>query len=267
MNGEPIETPYELPGVVSTARVVRADDPRAPVVSSPRFGTIAVRLAVVGEYVPQVGDSVLVASDEHRNGYLIGVLRALREVEPRAELSVELEHRPGEGRTVLRIPAGDLCLEAVNGRVEIRGAEGVHVTSDRDVAIESKGHVDLCAQDAEGRERSGLHLHGDAAELAAGVLTAKAAHLHALAERATLVARRADTHLERLRHRADVVEVEAGKILERAKESYRTVEGLAQTHAGRLKLVAETTLHTLAERTKMRAKSIFAIDGDKIYLG
>jgi hypothetical protein len=263
MSGEPIESLHALPTAVASAHVVRADEPRAPVVSSPQFGTLAARVATVGEYVPHVGDSVLVACDEHGNRYVIGVLRALRE----ATRVASLEHRPDEHRTVLRIPEGDLCIEAARGRVEIRGAEGVSITSEGDVALASTARVELRATDAEGRERSAVRLAGDAAELRAGVLTAKAAHLHALAERVTLVARHADTHLERLRQKAEVVEVEAGKLVERAKESYRSVEGLAQTQAGRIKLVAETTLHTLAERTKMRAKGIFAVDGDKIYLG
>ncbi len=264
MSGDAVQSLEELSGAVSLARVVRADDPRAPVVRSSRFGPLAARLAVVGEYVPQVGDTVLVAHDEHQNRYVVGVVRALRPVTP---AGVCIEHQPEASLTVLRVPEGDLRLEATSGRVEIHAALGVEVRSERDLALEARGDVDLRSCSSDGVERSGVHLHGDSAELRAGLLSARAAHLYAVAERATVIAARADVHLERLRQRAEVVELEAGTIVERAKESYRTVEGLAQTHAGRLKLVAETTLHTLAERTKMRAKRLFAIDGDSIHLG
>jgi hypothetical protein len=217
---------------------------------------------------------VLVARDESGAAYVVGVLRALRAAPSQETLRAEgvetprvFETRVEGERTVLSVPAGDLVLEAARGRVELRGAEGVHVSSEGDVALDALGHVSLRSRDAEGNERSGLHLRGDAAELRAGLLTAKAGHLHALAERVTLVASRADSHLERLRVHAEEIETEAGKLVEKAKESYRSVEGLAQTQAGRLKLVAETTLTALAERAKLRAKRVFAIDGESIHLG
>ena len=49
--------------------------------------------------------------------------------------------------------------------------------------------------------------------------------------------------------------------------AFREVEGLSQTRAGRIRLVAESSLSALAERVKLKAKSVFAIDGESIHLG
>ncbi len=66
-----------------------------------------------------------------------------------------------------------------------------------------------------------------------------------------------DTLRERLRER----------IVERAKEAWRETEGLSQTRAGRVRMVAEQTLHLLAERTTLKAREDVKVKGEKIYLG
>lgn len=245
-------------GYVTVATVVRAPGGPEIVVRAPSFGTLAARLALAGPYEPRADDIVLVAADEHGNRYVVGVVRALREARA-------VPWTTEEGATVLRAPEGRLVLEAE--RIELRGTHGVTIGCERDIAIDAKGRVDLATRDAEGTERSGIHLAGDAAELRAGRLTAKAAHLHALAAQATLIAKRADTYADEVRQHAERIEVRASEIVERAKDTYRTVENLAQVHAGRLRLVAESTLHTLAERMKLRAKGTVSVDGEKIYLG
>lgn len=71
---------------------------------------------------------------------------------------------------------------------------------------------------------------------------------------------------DRLKTAAGVIETTAGRILERAKNSYREVEELSQTRAGRLRLVAEKTVSLLGQRAVMKAKEDVKIKGDKVYL-
>lgn len=233
---------------------------------SPALGEVVARLALASaEYTPRAGDQVLLAMDGAGQAYVIGVLRALRPAAPPSIAGLEVE-RDGE-RTRLTLSRGDLELRAAAGRVLVSGAEGVAVSSEGDVAIEAGRRATIASVDAEGAARSGLCLDGSSAELRAGVLATRAAHLHTVAEDVTLIAARMDVHLERLRQRAAQLEIEAGELVERAKTSYREVEDLAQTRAGRLRLVARSTMHALAERVKMKAESIFAIDGESIHLG
>lgn len=74
------------------------------------------------------------------------------------------------------------------------------------------------------------------------------------------------TTFDRVKTLAGVMETRAERILERAKNAYREVEELSQTRAGRLRLVAEKTVHVLGQRTLFKAKEDVKIKGDKVYL-
>jgi hypothetical protein len=47
---------------------------------------------------------------------------------------------------------------------------------------------------------------------------------------------------------------------------YRDVEGLSQTRAGRLRLVAEEALHLMGRRALVKAREDVKVKGEKIYL-
>jgi hypothetical protein len=264
------ETATHLPFAhvpVTTATVLGASE-RGVEVRSPALGEAFARLALAGtEYAPRAGDQVLLIVDGEGQAYVVGVLRALREAAPRSVGGIEIEHDAAGGRTRLTLPRGDLELNAETGRVRLHGARGVELSSERDVTIAARERASIGSVAADGSVESGASFEGSTAELRAGVLATKASHLHTLAEDVTLVAARMDVHLERLRQRAAHLETEAGEIVEKAKAAYREVEGLAQTRAGRIRWVARSTLHALAERAKMKAESVFAIDGESIHLG
>lgn len=262
---------FPTPAAPVATGTVTAVDPRGPRVRSRELGEATARLALPDRgYAPRVGDEVLLVIDGAGQPYVVGVLRALREAEATPAIAapgLEIAHDPARGATRVRVPAGDLELEATRGRVVLRGAAGVEIGSDRDVTVAARGRASLASVDADGTVHSGVRFEGAVGELKAGVLATRAAHLHTVAEEVTLAAARMDTHLERLRQRIEDFETEAGQIVETARTSYREVEGLSQTRAGRLRLVARSTFHALAQRAKLKAESIFAIDGESIHLG
>ena len=71
---------------------------------------------------------------------------------------------------------------------------------------------------------------------------------------------------ERIKTAAAVVETVAGRILERARDAYRETEGLSQTRAGRLRLVAEKTISMLGQRAVVKAREDVKVKGEKVYL-
>ena len=248
--------------LVSTATLVDVG-PRGLSLRSPELGERVARNAVAGGYRPRRGDEVVVLADGRGECFVVGVLRALREAEaPAPELTVER----GDGCTRIVIAEGDLELSAPSGCVRIAGAEGVSIGSERDVEVRARRAVAIESHDGE-RARSGLRLDGDAAELSAGVLAARAARLAVLAEEVTAFATRLDARIDDVRQRAERIEVRTVELIEHARDSYREIEGLSQTRAGRIRLVAASTLSALAERAKLKAKSVFAIDGESIHLG
>jgi len=250
-------------GSIATA-IVRSVDGARLGLDSESFGSAAARVALP-HYRPKVGDAVLVISGADGARYVIGVLRALREVaDPlvagdgsRAALERDedgealrvrdaggrlvFEHRPG--RSVVHVPEGDLEV-STEGRLSLRGAQGVLV---------------------DGGEM--LHLAGRRARLDSEELRAKVDHARVEARDAEVVVGTLRTVAKRLRERAETVERTAGRVVLKAKEVYREVEGLEQTRAGRLRLVAQKAFSVLSEQATLKARDDVKIKGDKIYLG
>ena len=60
--------------------------------------------------------------------------------------------------------------------------------------------------------------------------------------------------------------MQARRIVERAKATYRDAEDLAQTRAGRVRTVVETTFHVLAGTAIVKAEEDVKLKGKKIHL-
>lgn len=291
MTIEAVERPALLAGAVSLASVDAVNGPELRV-SGRGFGFVAARLAVTGDYAPQRGDTVLVTEGDDGRRYVVGVVRALRVkdgTEPRevraeggARASVErdgeaevlrvhdtegrllFEHRPAEGRSVLSAPAGTLELRADAGDLELAASGAVRVRSGEMVELEGRA-VRLRA--ADGSSSSELRMRAERTELETERFGAAIERADVRVAEANLVARTLRTVAGRVKHKAEVLETQAERIVERAKEAWRETEGLSQTRAGRVRMVAEQTLHLLAERTTLKAREDVKVKGEKIYLG
>ncbi|TAK33400.1 MAG: DUF3540 domain-containing protein [Myxococcaceae bacterium] len=90
--------------------------------------------------------------------------------------------------------------------------------------------------------------------------------LHAKIGEARVEGRSLSATFERVKSAVGVIETRAERIIERAKNTYREVEELSQTRAGRLRLVAEKTVSLLGQRAVVKAKEDVKIKGDKVYL-
>lgn len=259
------ELPFaaSLAGAVVTAAVTAVEGARVSL-ESPAFGAASARVGVP-HYRPRVGDAVLVLASADGARFVVGVLRALREVpDPlvagdgsRASIERDedgevlrvrdgggrlvFEHRPG--KSVVHAPEGDLVL-ATEGRLELSGAQGVHIDAGPELRL--------------GAQRTRLDTQD---------LRAAAERAQVQVKDASLVAGTLRTVADRVRERVETVERTAGRVVERAREVYREVEGLEQTRAGRLRLVAEKAFTVLSERASLKAREDVKIKGDKIYLG
>lgn len=182
-----------------------------------------------------------------------------------AEGALVFEHRPREGHSVLYAPAGDLKLRAPHGAIDL-DAEEVRVRGRKQVALESEEGVHLFVGDAARGAMSFLNLVRKGAALVAPRLEARFERANVHAGEGELHGRELVTQAKRLRTKVEVLETAAGRILEKARESYRETEGLAQTKAGRLRLVAEQTLHLLGDRALFKAHRDMKLRGEKIYI-
>jgi hypothetical protein len=270
------DTAMVLGGLASIdeATVLSADGLRATVKSA-AFGTAEVRSAIGAI---RAGDLVLVATSGGGARYVIGSLRALRaadgssaslEEEGGRELlrvrdargEVVFEHRPEEARTVLRVPAGALEIIADAGDLALRASGKVTISGDEGVIHESAGPVVMRTDGSE------LALEGDRARLTTKLLAAAIERADARLAELNIVAGTLRSVAHRVKQKAGEIETDAGRIVERAKDVYREVEGLSQTRAGRVRLLAEHALTLFGESAELAADEDVKIKGEKIYLG
>lgn len=225
-------------------------------------GLRRARIAMAGGYRPQIGDRVLLASGEGEELYAVGVLRALREAADDAVVTecvdgtqVRLEET--EGEQVLRVanaagqvlfehfPAEQRSVVRAQGSLEVRAQAGdLELSSDKKVRIQS----------------------GEGVELEAPSFVGKVDRVRLEADKVVTAARVVDTTAELVRQTVGILDTNAQRILERAKEVFRDVEGLAQTRAGSVRMVAEKAFRILGERTHLKARKDMKLRGERIYL-
>ncbi|MGE0790280.1 MAG: DUF3540 domain-containing protein [Sandaracinaceae bacterium] len=283
--GEP-NVPFVMSALgspIAPATVVHVDGSHVGVRSA-AFGAGVARVAVA-DYLPRAGDTVLVASGTDSSRYVIGVLAALREVKASlrtddgASASIEpSEHgdvlavRDASGRLVFELRGGASVVHAASedleiatqGRLRLRARRGVEIDGGDSVSLTSEGPVELRSE--RGEDASTVRLDAERTTLRSSLLDAELTEAAVKAKEARLVIGTIRTVAQRIRERAETVERSAGTIVERAKEMYRETEGLSQTRAGRIRLVAEQTFHALGERAVLKAHEDVKVKGKKIYL-
>jgi hypothetical protein len=242
---------------------------------------VPARLAIAER--PRVGDEVLIADGGHEHRYVIGVLRGLREApvlattgdgttvrlrefEGSEVLTIEspdgallFEHR--DGRSRICAPRGTLELRAEAGDLELRAAKRVRLEADEGVELRSARGVRLDVDSSHlSLTRRGLQVVVD--ELRAKLGRAETA----VRGDANLEAEVVTVAAEVVRTKAQQVQLDADQLVERARESFRDIKELAQTRAGRMRMVAEETFRVLAERTLLKARQDVKLKGKTIYL-
>lgn len=246
-------------------------------------------VAVPAPYVPRAGDSVLVAPGPAGERYVVGVLVALREATPPLMLQdgtsasvaqgpegevlsvrdsagrLVFEHHTAAHRSVVHAQ-GNLELRADEGGILLSARDAVRVHSEREVRLESNHSVKLGTTPVGERPASTLSMDARGTRLDTSHLETHASTARAEVDEASLSARALSTTCHTVRHAVDVLEVKAGRILESAENVYREVKDLAQTRAGRMRLVAEASFHLFGRRTLFKAKEDLKLKADKIHL-
>ncbi|MFO0607243.1 MAG: DUF3540 domain-containing protein [Polyangiales bacterium] len=189
-------------------------------------------------------------------------------VEARAVLGLPLDPAPGDA--VLCVPA-----DAGEGRTE-HFVVAV-VASERAVPVPLRAERD----DASGRAvvrlpRGGVRFESDGdLELAARAavrvegarVEARAREAEVTVARGVVKARRWELVASVAVQAVEALETRAARVVTRAKSVYQEVEDLAQTHAGRVRVVADEALHLHAKRALLKADEDVKVRGEKVHLG
>ncbi|MCC6875008.1 MAG: DUF3540 domain-containing protein [Sandaracinaceae bacterium] len=257
-----------------------------------RRGTFDAQVAL-SSYDPREGDVVLALGADDGATYVIGVLNAPRSLldevlsgeasGDEAEASgneasgtepVKVHDKRGRlifeydaesDRAVLHAVNGDLHIAVPEGELSIETRDGVRIASESTVSVKAARSIEL---DVEAGAAPTARV-----SLTPGRVSFVSAALEAAAERAELVAvrlgvrsREVETRFDRVRNVVDVLETHATRIVERAVDVYRETEGLSQTRAGRLRLVAQKAVQIVGENALVKARDRMKIKGERIHL-
>ncbi len=245
------------------ARVVAVDGPRSVQVELHGVPFPAT-VATTGAYAPAVGDRVVVLPGR-RASWIVGVIGALRATPATSDgVGASVEH------DVLTVtsPRGEVLFthDARTGTSTVRGRE-VRVAADA-VAFEGRT-VSIAGADevriAGGDDR--LTIGGARSTLEAKRFRAELEEARFSIRDAFLGVGRVEAAVGRAKQTFEVLDLTAERIVERTKDVFRETEGVAQTRAGRIRMVAAGVFSLLSERATIKAEDDVAIVGEKIELG
>jgi len=237
-----------------------------------RAESIDATVATVGEYRPRVGDRVLVLLGESE-AFIVGVLGSLRPVTSAPEATsdgVAAEVAADGSSLVVRGATGEVLFthDARTGRSTVVGSQlNVHATHG-DLSLEAARTVRIRGKKVELRagEEESFSLGPKGASLASRALRAVLDEGRFTIGETTFAGKRIDSAVEKARHFVDVAEHRVGRLVERAGDTFREVDGVSQTRAGRIRTVAKGAYHVLAKRATVRAEDDLALMGEKISL-
>lgn len=248
---------------------------------------ITAQLAAAGYVDPRDRDRVLAMTDDFGSVWVVGVIRAERapslldealagfpeEEVPAATPSrvhdregrLLFEYDPLANKAVLHVPAGDLEVSVPAGALKMSARDGVEVDTDGGVRVRGGRAVELEASRDEGPASRVVMQPGELS-LVGAVLTAAADRAEILASKLGVKAHQVESHVDRVRNVVKVLDTRAGRIVERARDVYRETEGLSQTRAGRLRLVAQKAVQIVGENALLKARDRMKVKGERIHL-
>jgi len=236
----------------------------------------------------RAGDEVLILCDSEGRAFVVDRLAGgprTSEVRTSDGASARVEARDGRETLVIRSPGGEVVAEhdASTGRTRVRATEGA-------IEIEpSTGLTHLAARGVLALDASVIALRAKSGVLiSSGSPDAGASELHLTPGETSVRTRRASVQAERTDVRTETMSLEARRAdgaigdarlasdrVELSAESARTtlgtlihtISGAARVSVGRMALYATTMLRMRSERTDVRSKKEFKIDGSRIHLG
>lgn len=223
-----VMTGPELPGCVRATVVSRVGDALSLRLAT---GDAVEARPVLGLPVdPEPGDQVLcVAAQAEGDRRERWIVAVLSTAPGRAvRRALTVEEDPAGTRSVVRLPAGGVRV-ACDGDLALEATRSLRVESPRVRATVTRAEVDV--------------------------------------DHAVTRARRWELVAAQVLQAAEVVETRAARIVSRAKNLFHEVEELAQTHAGRARIVADEELHVHGQRVLVKADDDVKLRGEKVHLG
>ena len=277
VDGDPARVELEIPSAPAPCAARNAIADRVPLTVGEEvlaIGDTGGELYVIGRLSPPPGPRALDGGDPTSRLPLPGGGHAALEAEDGSPIlrvysrrnALVLEYDPEGERTWVTPEAGDLELAAPSGNLALRAAGNIAIEGEA-VAVRARSGIGLVVTDPTGTTRSTLALEGGTARLGAPSLDIATRSARLQADETHYVGRSLLAQVASLRVVAGHVEILARTVVEKARDFYRTVEGLCELRAGRVRALVDGTYHLKARDTVLRAERDVDVDGEKIRLG
>ena len=237
----------------------------------------------------RAGDKVLLAGEGGVCGYIIGLLDAdpadAIETSYGAGAHVSgsgmdesivvhdsqgrtlFEYYPGQGRSVIKAPEGDLQLSAPRGNIDLQAGEAIRCSSSQEISFRSNKEVRLAAGTRDRLPDQSLRVDGDGAHLGVHNLDVAAGRSNVRIARASYQGKHVTSSVDRARFSYGRLEIAARRVLQRSGHLFQHVKHLCQMQAGRLRTLVTGAHHVQSKRATLIAEEDVCIDGNKINLG
>lgn len=178
--------------------------------------------------------------------------------------AILFEYDPASGRSVLRVPEGNLSVET-QGVLDLVGARGVRIASGGPVSIESATAVQ--AGVTRGGVFAGLRALPERLVLSGRRLAVAAARADLDLEHARYRGADVDATVGEVRVHAHKLETVAERVISRARNVFERVEKLKQLRVGRLRTLVDDSIDFRAKSATLVTQKEVRIDGERIHLG
>ncbi len=236
------------------------------------------------------GDRVLVAGEEERDLYIIGVLSThstppriraqngssavLQESDGRQKFQIYaddgqlvLEYDPEKHKTTIRTAPGDLELQTA-GNLSFAASKNISFTAEN-INLTGKESFTATAGEPESRHTpsSSVSLGKYRGRFSSPDLQITTARTTLFADEFKIAGKKVFASLAKAVINADKLETRAHSIVSRARNLYQNVEKLAQLKSGRLKMIIQSTCHCKSKNAIFKAEEDFKIKAERINLG
>ena len=242
--------------------------------------------------LPQRGQHVLIAGNDARSLYAIGIISNsdmpgaiekrplpggghaeiptagaesfVRIFSPENELV--LEYDSVTRRTRIHADTGGLELVASDGDMVFRAGKQIRLEA-HSVAIEASRAVDVGITHAIKGVLSQLRLRSDTAKLKSPEVNVTAEKFDLAADRTAVKTSSLTGELENIKVTSNRAELITETLISRCKNVYQSVEELCQLCSGRLRMIVKSTWHSRSQNTYLNTREDFKVKADQIHLG
>lgn len=283
-----VKSRYFGPATVVETKV--SGDPRLfGVQIADQRGTLQARTALSAPVTLSANDEVLVAGEDRRYLYIIGILCAASpsmhrpvkvEIDQGAYAIVKKKHLkvfsdqgklifeyvPSKGTARVLADAGNLEMSAPNGDLSLSCGAVLRMQAE-EVQIEGHSSVNIEVKKPDGFTGSSVNLGNQRLQMNAPELRAVAQRGQWHIQETRYIGKTAIACIDELQLIIDKLETSAQSVIEKAKDVFRTVSHLYELKAKRKRSLIETTYHSKAKTMIFKSDEDFKVKSDQIHLG